>query len=377
MKNLTKQNMLDYVTGAAIMGCGGGGGADSGRRMITEAIDNGHEFRLEELKDIPDDKILCIVAGVGGGVPKVVRDKVAKYRERFPRTPDSRLKSLKRAAEELSEYIGKEIYSYIAAETGGGNGVLPMYLNALEGRPSIDADCCGRAKPEMGMSLTKVAEIPITPLAMVTPFMETVILKSAVDDLRAEDITRYVAVASGGSVTVARCPATVKEYKRGVAMNQVSRCIKIGKAIRKSKEQGAYPKEAFLKASGAVELFEGKVGSFEMEGKGGFNWGNWILMGTGKHEGHEMKIWFKNENLVSWLDSEPFVSGPDLICILGKESFMGLSNFVRDGTHKGENVIVFGIPAIEAWKSQSGIRLFEPAHFGFDIKYIPLEEKIE
>jgi len=364
--------MLDYVTGAVIMGCGGGGSADGGRRMIIEAIDKGHDFRLEELKDIPDDKILCIVAGVGGGVPKEIRDKITKYRELFPRTPDSRLKSLKRAADELSEYIGKEIYSFIAAETGGGNGVLPMYLNALEGRPSIDADCCGRAKPEMGMSLTNVAEIPITPLSMVTPFMETVILKSAVDDLRAEDITRYVAVVSGGGVTVARCPATVKEYKRGVAMNQVSRCIKIGKAIREAKERGGYPKEDFLKASGAVELFEGTVSSFEMEGRGGFNWGNWIIGGTGKHGGHEMRVWFKNENLISWLDGESFVNGPDLICILEKESFTGLSNFVRDGAHNGEDITVYGIPAIEAWKNQKGIELFEPAHFGFDINYRPI-----
>ena len=375
MKELTKQDMFDYVTGAEIMGCGGGGGAEGGRRMISEAIDKGYAFRLEDIKEVPDDKILCIVAGVGGGVPQEVRDQVAKYRERFPRTPDSRLKSLKKAAEELSEYIGKEIYSFIAAETGGGNGVLPMYLNALEGRPSIDADCCGRAKPEMGMSLTNVADIPITPLAMVTPFMETVILKSAVDDLRAENITRYVAVASGGGVTVARCPATVKEYKRGVAMNQVSRCIEIGKAVRKAKEQGVHPKEDFLKVSGSVELFEGKVNSFEMEGKGGFNWGNWIIKGTGDHEGHEMKVWFKNENLISWLDGEPFVNGPDLICILEKEGFNSLSNFVRDGTYNGEEVTVFGIPAIEAWKSQKGIELFEPAHFGFDIKYRPIEKK--
>lgn len=41
MKKLTKQNMLDYVTGAVIMGCGGGGGADGGRLNITEAHRHG------------------------------------------------------------------------------------------------------------------------------------------------------------------------------------------------------------------------------------------------------------------------------------------------------------------------------------------------
>jgi len=374
MKILTKQNMLDYVKGAVILGCGGGGNADGGRQMIDEAFDGSYEFKLAELSELPGDDILCIVAGVGGGVSQEVRDRVACYYEKFPPTKESRLFRLRKAAKELSEYLGKEITSFIAAETGGGNGVLPMFLNALEGKPSVDADCCGRAKPEMGISLTAVAEMPITPLSMVTPFMETVILKSAIDDLRAEDITRHVAVASGGGVTVARCPAKVKDYMRGTAQGIVTRCIKIGEAIREAKMKGKDPRVIFADASDAIEIFEGNVSSFNMEGKSGFNWGDWHIDGSGDYNGQKMRIWFKNENLVSWIDDKPYVSGPDLICVLEAESFESMSNFVKNGTHAGKNVVVYGIPAIDAWKTPKGIELFEPRHFGYEIAYKPLEK---
>lgn len=376
MRTLTKEDLLDYVTGAVILGCGGGGGAQWGTSMIDEVFEGGYKFRLADLSEIDDDEMLCILAGVGGGVPKEVRDKVAPYMEKFPQDRGSRTRRLQRSAKELSEYLGQEIYAYIAAETGGGNGVLPMFLNALEDRPSVDADCCGRAKPEMGLSLTKVAGMPVTPLVMVSPFMETVILKSAVDDDRAEDITRNVAVACGGGVTVARCPGKVRDYKRGTAPNMVTRCMHIGEAIREAKEKGRDPKEAFLEASGAIEIFEGKVASFESEGKGGFNWGNWYIEGADGFDGHKLRIWFKNEHLLSWLDEKPYVTCPDLICVVDSADFEGLSNFVQGGTHDAKDITVFGLKAVEPWRTPMGIEVFGPKHFGFDLEYVPMEKKI-
>ena len=374
MKTLTKQDMLDYVTGAVILGCGGGGGADWGITMIEDAFEKDLEFKLVDISEIEDTEMLCILAGVGGGVTQEIRDKVAHYHEKVNLGSEGRLIRLRKAAEELSKYIGKDFYSYIASETGGGNGVLPMYLNAIEGKPSVDGDCCGRAKPEIALSLTNVAKMPVTPLAMVTPFLETLILKNSVDDIRGEDITRNVAIASGGSVTVARCPGSIKEYKNAIVPGQISLCIKIGKAIREAKEKVSEVKEEFIKASDAIQVFEGKVTFFSMEGKGGFNWGDWVIEGLGKYAGHTMKIWFKNEHLVSWLDDEPYILCPDLITIVETESFEGLSNFVEDKTHEGKTVSVFGIKAHENWKKPAALELFTPPHFGIDIEYVPFEK---
>lgn len=246
-----------------------------------------------------------------------------------------------------------------------------MYLNALEEKPSIDADCCGRAKPEMGISLTNVAGIPVTPLVIVSPFMEVVILKNTVDDYRAEDITRNIAVICGGGVTVARCPARVRDYKRGVVANQVTRCMEIGETIRRSKEHGEDPEEAFMEASGATEIFEGRVSSFECEGRGSFNWGNWIIKGTGFYKGHRMRVWYKNEHLIGWIDEKPRITCPDLICIIDAKNFEGLSNFVQSGEHNGKHVKVYGVNAVGLWRTPKGLEIFGPRHFGYELEYKP------
>jgi DUF917 family protein len=374
MRTLTKENLYDYVRGSAILGCGGGGSVESGINMIDEAIEKGYKFNLVGINEVDEENILCILAGVGGGVPQEIKDRVAPYNAKFEQNPETRLTRLSKSAEELSAYIGKKIFSYIAAETGAGNGVLPMYLNAREGKPSIDGDCCGRAKPEMGLSLTRVANIPVTPLAMISPFMETVILKDAVDDDRAEDITRSVAVACGGGVTVARCPSTVEKFKKALAPNQVTLCIKIGQAIKKAKYANNSPESEFIKASKAYKLFEGEVKSFEMEGRGGFNWGNWYIDGRGSYRNHAMRIWFKNEHLIGWIDDSPRITCPDLICVIDKGSFEGLSNFVENKTHNSKLVSVYGIRAIDQWRTPKGIEVFGPKHFGFDINYTPFEE---
>jgi DUF917 family protein len=374
MKTLTKENLYDYATGSAILGCGGGGSSESGINMIDKAFEKDYKFKLVDINEIDDEKILCVLAGVGGGVSQEIKDKVAPYTEKFKQTSETRLTRLSRSSEELSAYIGKEIFSYIAAETGAGNGILPMYLNAREGKPSIDGDCCGRAKPEMGLSLTRVANIPVTPLTMISPFMETVIIKNAVDDDRAEEITRAVAVASGGNATVARCPAPVRKFKKAIAVNQVALCINIGQVIREAKLANKSPESEFIKVSKATKLFEGKVKSFEMEGRGGFNWGNWYIDGTDSYKNHKMKIWFKNEFLIGWTDDLPKIMCPDLICVIENSSFEGLSNFVENKTHNGKLVSVYGIKAIDQWRTPKGIEIFGPKHFGFNIEYKPFEK---
>ena len=226
----------------------------------------------------------------------------------------------------------------------------------------------------MGLSLTKVTNIPVTPLSMISPFMEIVILKSAVDDDRAEDITRAVAVASGGSVTVARCPAPVKKFKKGIVPNQITFCAKVGQVIREAKLAKKSPESDFINVSKATKLFEGKVESFEMEGRGGFNWGNWYIDGTGSYKDHKMRVWFKNEYLIGWIDDLPKIMCPDLICVIENSSFEGLSNFVKNKTHNGKLVSVYGLKAMDQWRTPKGIEVFGPKHFGFDIEYKPLEK---
>ena len=140
MKTLSKDDLENYIIGSGILGCGGGGGG--GMEMIEDAVQKGLKFQLADISELPKDKYVCILAGVGGGVSKEDRDRVARYSQNVVRTREARTQNLRKVAQELANYIGiDEFYAYIAAETGPGNGVSPMYLNAVEGKPCIDGDC--------------------------------------------------------------------------------------------------------------------------------------------------------------------------------------------------------------------------------------------
>lgn len=369
MKILTKGNLEDYIAGATILGCGGGGNVEDARVFIEDAFKKGLEFKLADINELPDEALLCILAFVGGGVSKEVSDQVAPYFQKLNRKKKKMTNVLQKASRRLSDFIGKEFESYIAAETGPLNGIVPMYTAALEGKPCIDGDCCGRAKPEIAISLTNVAGIPTTPLCIVTPFDETLILESAVDDYRAEDLSRYAAVASGGRAYVARCPAKVELYKKGMVPKQVTKCIRIGEAVRIARGKGGNPVAPFIEETSAEKLFEGTVSSHDVEGRGGFNWGNWYVKGHDEFWGHSFRVWFKNEHLISWLDGEPCAVCPDLICIVDAKTGEGLSNFVESGEHNGKNVVIFRLRAHKAWKTKKGLELFGPAHFGHDMEY--------
>ena len=40
----------------------------------------------------------------------------------------------------------------------------------------------------------------------------------------------------------------------------------------------------------------------------------------------------------------------------------------------GEEVVIVGVPAAPQWRSEKGIELMGPRHFGFDFDYVPIEE---
>ena len=78
--------------------------------MIEEAYEKEHEFKLVELTEVDESEMLCILAGVGGGVPQEAREKVAPYYEKINLGENARLIRLKESAKELSEYINHDFF---------------------------------------------------------------------------------------------------------------------------------------------------------------------------------------------------------------------------------------------------------------------------
>jgi DUF917 family protein len=323
------------------------------------------------LDEIPDDELVFIIGSVGGGVSAANQKAVAN----LPRiTTDLYVE----AAHLLAEYLGREPFGFIATEIGPGNGVVPMYVAAKMGKVVVDGDCCGRAKPEITISTTNLAGLPITPLSIISPFGDTLILKTSVDDARAEVIARQMAIASGGTVGVARCPASGRDYRRAAIIDSVTRCIQLGQVMTEAREKRLNVVERILTETGGINLFSGRIAQVQLTDMGGFTTGTVEFYGRvqgGQWQGQEgrVRIWFKNEYLAMWFNDTPMASSPDSICVVDALTGGGIA--INENELIAErNVTVFGIPAAPQWRTEKGIALFGPSHFHLQMEYTPVEE---
>lgn len=369
MKTLGRQDIEDIIVGGKIMGTGGGGEEEWARVLIKKVYEGKKTFRLIDLSELKAKDTVVIASRIGGGVTKEQAAKVANLvkTEDRPELQAFRL---------LSDYTGEEPYAVIPTELGAGNTLAAMCTAAMLDKPTLDADCAGRAKPEVSISTTCVAGVPITPACLVTQYGEVLFLEKTVNDVRGEDILRAVAAASGGVAGLCRSPMKGSQIGKAVVHNSVTKCIEIGRSIRESKEKGKDPIGSMLKAVDGFELFEGTVSGFHREEAGAFMRGEFAIRGVDGHSGHTLRVWFKNENLVSWLDGTPYVTCPDSICVVDAKTGLGLSNW-GDDFASGRRVVVFGVKAHELFRTPKGLERFSPKSFGYDIEYTPLERLVK
>jgi DUF917 family protein len=370
VKKLTKKHLKSLLIGAEMLGCGGGGPPEWVAGMISNVLEQGKQFLLIDPEEMPDDKLVVIVGRVGGGISEEMEKKVTKLKRIYD-NPEFI------AVEELSKFLGEKPYAFLPSEIGAGNTALPLCIAAMNDAVTIDGDACGRAKPEIAISTTNIFGLSPTPLAIVSPFGDVMILKESVGDSRVEDICRQMAITSGGLCGVCRLPTRGKDIKNAIVHNSISKAIAIGEAIIKSQTRNEDPVKAFIESSGGYELFKGTVDGWTRTKAGAFMEGYVSIKGVGKFSGQRMKIWYKNEFLISWLNDEPFVTCPDLICIVDSYTSKGLSNWVDDVKDNiGRSVAVVGIKCADIWRTDKGLRLFGPEHFGFNIKHTPIEKLI-
>lgn len=373
-KNLSKQNIEDFLSGAEILGTGGGGGIQWARGMLEFIDEYDKKIKLIDPHEVHEDELVAGAAGVGGGVTKEIREKVDK---KFGARPSMKefMKTSILAEKLLSGYLGENISAFLAFELGCGNTILPACIAAMNDKPVVDGDCNGRAVPEIELCTLNVKGISFTPIAIVTPWMETMIVKRVFDYSRAEDFCRAIAVASGGSCMTMGAPVRGGQLPDSIVKNTITGSIKLGEAIRQANNKGKDPVEAAVKAVDGYLLFRGKVTHFEREERGGFMWGEHRYDGVGDYKGKEFRIWYKNENQISWLNDESYVTCPDFLCVLDAKTGQGLSNW-GDDFAEGREIAVLGVRADDIWRSPRGLGIFNPGHFGFEIEYKPIEKVV-
>jgi len=367
-KVLNKQDLLDICDGAAILGTGGGGSPELGKSQVLRDIEAGRSFHLIDLDEVGDDLAVFCPAGVGTIAP------------RDPSSEDT-MRQLEREEDPMStafklleDYIGAKAGVVIPFELGGRNTARALSAAARFGIPCVDGDPVGRAVPELEMTSFSLHGLKLAPACLSNFHRDRLILKDAVSSARVEAVARSLAVSSFGWAAFVACPCKGSELRNIAFIGTISKCLSLGKAAREAVTSGKDPIDAIVRVSNGFELFRGIVANVSWKDEGGFMKGDFAISGQGEHTGRTLKVWFKNENHIAYLNGRPFVMSPDLICVVDEASGRAITN---TATEQGMRVTVIGMKSEPSWRTQEGVALMGPRHFGFNIQYRPIEEALQ
>lgn len=355
---LSLEEANNMVNGAQILATGGGGDFTKAKRKIEQIYADQRRFKIQEIDEFELNDIICIIGEVGGGISS----EDMKYVEGLEKTTDN---VMIEAVNGLEDHLGTKFAGFVSTEMGPGNIVVPLEVGSLIDRIVVDGDMCGRSKPMISISTTRVADIAITPLSIANVYGDRIILKKSVSDNRAEDICRAISRISNGSIGVARCPMIIEDAKRAVIGGTISQAIRLGESIKNANKSQQDIIPVIERDANAQLVFVGTVAHFTRVEEGGFTSGIIKL----KSDQSSLEIWYKNEYLLSWMDEKPFLSCPDSILVVNRLTGEGLSPWTNDFKEESLEVAVFYKPSATIWRTRKGLKIFGPQLFDKNWKY--------
>jgi len=194
----------------------------------------------------------------------------------------------------------------------------------------------------------------------------------SVDNFWAERLARPIAIEFGAIAGGFAFPMTVKDLKEAAVLRTVTYAENIGKAIRRAQTSHKDPVNAATEVTNGFRLFDGRIIDVQRKTERGWALGETIIQGVGDYTGRQMTVRFQNEHLVVIENGEIIVSVPDLIAILDTERGDPITT---EHLRYGFRVSIIGIPCDEKWRTPAGIELGGPRHFGYDIDFVPVEER--
>lgn len=368
--DLDSTTLEDTLLGSSYLGCGGGGGLDAARELIASDIASGYSFRQLKVSDLVDDEMVASPYALESLAP--VEKAIQARLDSSGSTIDAPTIASFRL---LEEYLGVQFSAVIVGEIGPLSMAEAMSLAARIGVPSLDADTVGRATPEINQHSVRVAGHAITPAAAVTQFGDQVILKHIEHASREEDVFRALSVVSRlVGVTDAAITGAIAKSDHVLVQGSLSLAAAIGRAVRSAQVSGDDPVKAARAAGDGYHLFEGVVREFDWKDRDGFLIGNVTIDGTGTFTGQSLVLDYKNEHLVARKDGVVLATCPDLITMIDRRTFEGIGN---PDFNEGQPVVVLAFRAASLWRRPAGLSVFQPRYFGYDIDYVPVEERLQ
>lgn len=373
-KKLTNiQEATDFVRGCTFYATGGGGLPENGIESLMSEINEKGFVQITDISEIPDDAVAVCPFLMGSIAPhdEATLKEMAGFG--FIDGVNKEKARLAKAIQELEAYTGVKTTVVVPIELAGANTSGPISAGSSLGMMAIDGDYCGRAIPEILQITPYLYDRKWLPVASVDEWDNVCIIKKATNLRVVERIGKLISAGAYGLAGQAGFIMSGKELKETVIAGTLSKSYELGKFIREAQEAHLdhIPQKIAEKVGGWV-LAEGKRTDFEDEDRIGYYWGTTTIQSDA---GDEYKIWFKNENHVCWKNGEPFVSSPDLICVVDRHTGEPIPN---PKMRQAQEVAIIVLPCDERLRQDKIKKVLDPQYFGFeDISYVPVEERMK
>lgn len=364
---IDRQAIQEITLGASILATGGGGDPEIGLLWTYKVLDERKEILLVDPLDVPDEVQTASPACLGAAL--VLTEK----------PPSGGVLNL--AMRRLERYLGRPIQATIPIECGGVNSPVAYAAAGELGVPVIDVDGMNRAFPELQMTSWVTHGVHASPTVSVDDRENVTVIDAKDDDVLAETLARRVAMAYGGISWIATYPMTGRQVKDASILHSQSIAWAVGRAVLRARREHLDPIDELLlslhkerKVEG-FRVFRGKIADihreFGSETTKGFTLGRVTMEGIDADRGRAAILDFQNEWLNLRIDGEVRCLPPDLIAILDSETGEPIRTDIMKYGYRGTVVL---IPAHERMRTERGIELFGPRHFGYDLDYTPVEE---
>lgn len=353
MDILTADDVEDLCLGATLLGTGGGGDPYIAKLVAYQALEDYGPVKVVDAADLPPDALVLTTAIIGA--PTVILEKIPAGTE-FVASVNA-----------LSSYLGKEPAAIMPIEVGGLNTLLPIATAAEMGLPIVNADSMRRAFPQIEMTVFTLAGIPAGPLSVADEKGNLCVFETTSNQV-AETLARTAVIQLGLANSISCYPMTAGQVAEHAIQDSITYCTDVGRLLQavKDGEEGAW--DRFLSESGSVEFFTGKVVDLDRRTTDGFAKSTVILEDL-DGAGSTMRIEVQNENLIAFLDGEPVITTPNLICLLDHETHDPLTT---EALAYGNRAVVIGMPCAPEWHRDGMLELVGPAAFGYEVDYVEL-----
>ena len=367
------QEATDFVRGCTFYATGGGGLPENGIESLMSEIKDKGFVQITDISEISDDAVAVCPFLMGSIAPhdEATIKEMAGFG--FVDGVNKEKIRLAKAIQELEAYTGEKTTVVVPIELAGANTSGPISAASFLGMMAVDGDYCGRAIPEILQITPYLYDRRWLPGASVDEWDNVCIIKKATNLRVVERIGKLISAGAYGLAGQAGFIMSGKELKETVIAGTLSKSYELGKFIREAQEAQLdnIPQRIAEKVGGWV-LAEGTKTDFEDEDRNGYYWGTTSIQSV---TGDEYKIWFKNENHVCWKNGTPFVSSPDLICVVDRYTGEPIPN---PKMCHAKDVAIIVLPCDNRLRQDKIKNVLCPKYFGFeDITYVPVEEQMK